>query len=222
MGFPSFVNGTMLRRLTAAACLSDTYEYKTHRDELMSNGSSEEEVSHEQLAVKIARTKDKIAFKKLFDHFAPRLKSYLMKLGLDGQKSEDVAQEVMITLWQKAEKFDPTKAKLSTWMFRVARNKYIDLVRKQKYATVNADDHMSEMVAPEQTDRPLEGKQTSIHIKKAMLKLKVDQRKVIELSFFEELSHAEISIRLGLPLGTVKSRIRSAFQTLRRELGDYK
>lgn len=188
----------------------------------MDTGSSSETVSYEQLALRVAKTQDRAAFRALFDHFAPRLKSFLIKLGLGGDKAEDLVQDVMITLWQKANQFDPEKAKLSTWIFRIARNKHIDLMRKQKYPMLNVDDHVAKMVAPEQTDKPLEGRETASHIKDAMDKLKPEQQDVIKLSFFEELSHGEIASRLKLPLGTVKSRIRRAFQTLREELGDYK
>lgn len=181
-----------------------------------------ETLSFEQMAVHVATSKDMDAFKLLFDHFAPRLKSFLINLGLNNEKSEDLAQEVMVTLWQKADKFDPKKAKLSTWLFRVARNKHIDLMRKQKYPMLNADDYMSDMVAAEQTDQPLDAKQKASRVKDAMTKLKMDQQVVIKLSFFEGLSHGQIAERTALPLGTVKSRIRSAFQTLRQELGDFK
>ncbi|MDG1857600.1 MAG: sigma-70 family RNA polymerase sigma factor, partial [Emcibacteraceae bacterium] len=118
-------------------------------------------------------------------------------------------------------KFDPEKAKISTWLFRVARNKYIDQYRKQKYPEVNVDDHVAFMVAPEKTDQNLEEQQVSDRIQKAMKTLKEEQRKVIELSFYKELSHSQIAVATGLPLGTVKSKIRTAFQTLRKELGDY-
>ena len=220
--FPAVLAGVNARRLTSVECLSDTYNIIKNRGDVMDTGSSGEAVSYEQLALRVAKTRDKTAFKALFDHFAPRLKSFLIKLGLGAEKAEDLAQDVMVTLWQKASQFDPEKAKLSTWIFRIARNKHIDLMRKQKYPMLNVDDHMAEMVAPEQTDKPLEGRETASHIKDAMEKLKSDQQVVIKLSFFEELSHGEIASRLNLPLGTVKSRIRRAFQTLREELGDYK
>lgn len=220
--FPPFGVSEYFCRLTGVKRMIDTYNIMNSRGELMDTGSFIEAVSHEQLAVRVAKTQDKIAFKALFDHFAPRLKSFLMKLGLGSEKAEDLAQDVMVTVWQKASQFDPEKAKLSTWMFRIARNKHIDLMRKQKYPMLNVDDHMAELVAPEQTDKPLEGRETALHIKGAMEKLKPDQQVVIKLSFFEELSHGEIASRLDLPLGTVKSRIRRAFQTLREELGEFK
>ena len=181
-----------------------------------------EEATHEEMVVQIAENKDRSAFRALFDHFAPRLKSYLIKLGLTGDRAEDVAQDVMVTLWQKAAQFNPEKAKVSTWIFRIARNRHIDIIRKQKYPEVNADNHMVNMVAPEKTDEPLEGAQTANLIKLAMATLKNNQQDVIKLSFFEELSHSEIAERLDLPLGTVKSRIRTAFQTLRREIGEFR
>ena len=179
-------------------------------------------LTHEELVALIAHSKSKKAFKILFDYFAPRLKSYLLNFKISNQKAEDITQEVMIVLWHKADKFNPEKAKISTWLFRVARNKYIDSVRRQKYPMVNSDDHMHEMVAPEKTDRNIEQVQNSDLIRNAMKTLNDDQQKVIELSFFHELSHSQIAEKTGLPLGTVKSRIRMAFTALRNELGDHK
>lgn len=176
--------------------------------------------SHEALITRVARDRDRAAFKQLFGYFAPRLKSYLINLGLGAERAEDLAQDVMVTVWQKAEQFDASKAKLSTWMFRIARNRFIDLKRRQKYPEVDADDHLKEFVAPEQTDEPVMAGQTAARISKAMVTLKDNQRRVIELSFFEELSHSQIAEQLDLPLGTVKSRIRIAFQALRKELGE--
>jgi RNA polymerase sigma-70 factor (ECF subfamily) len=175
---------------------------------------------HEELVARIAAARDRAAFKQLFAYFAPRLKSYLISLGLDSEKAEDLAQDVMVTVWQKAEQFDPAKAKLSTWMFRIARNRFIDLKRRQKYPEVDADDHLKEFAAPETTDEPVIAGQASLRVRQALTALRPNQRQVIELSFFEELSHSQIAERLALPLGTVKSRIRIAFQTLRKELGE--
>ena len=186
----------------------------------MDETSALSQLSHEQLVILVARNKDKHAFHQLFDYFAPRIKSYLLNFNISDQKAEDLTQEVMIILWQKADKFDPEKAKISTWLFRVARNKYIDKVRQQKYPLVNADDHMSSMIAPEKTDESIKEKQDKSRIEKAMAILNDEQRKVIELSFFKELSHSQIAMATNLPLGTVKSRIRMAFQALRAELGD--
>jgi len=214
-------NKSMTLCLTSYVLLDDTYSIFLNKGRSMDEASTLSKMSHEQLVLEVAQNKDRNAFKILFEYFAPRLKSYLLNFKITNQKAEDLTQEVMITLWQKTDKFNPEKAKLSTWLFRIARNKYIDLVRKQKYPELNVDDHLSSMVAPEKTDKSLEDKQDSALIKEAMESLSNDQRLVINLSFFKELSHSQIAEETGLPLGTVKSRIRTAFQTLRKELGEF-
>jgi len=177
-------------------------------------------IGHEQLIARVAKSRDKAAFKAIFTHFAPRLKSYLLKYGLDGQKSEDIVQEVMVIVWRKAHMFDPTKAKFSTWIFRIARNKFIDHTRRHKYPEVSADDHLADMAATDRTDKQTETRQTSERVREALSSLDSKQSEVIELSFFKEMSHSEIAKQLDLPLGTVKSRIRKAFIVLRAAIGD--
>jgi len=208
--------------LTAQGLMSDSLCRNLYKGSIMDEPSAFSDYSHEQLVILVARNKDRHAFHHLFDYFAPRIKSYLLNFNISDQKAEDLTQEVMITLWQKADKFDPQKARISTWLFRVARNKYIDKVRQQKYPEVNADDHIASMIAPEKTDQNLKEQQDQGRIKMAMAALNDEQRKVIELSFFKELSHSQIAAETNLPLGTVKSRIRMAFQALREELGDYR
>jgi len=178
-------------------------------------------MSHESLAMRVAVLRDKRSFAILFSYFGPRLKSFLMRNNLNEELAEDMAQEALIAFWHKAGSYNADKAKFSTWLFRVARNKLIDHQRKHKYPLVNADDHMKDMVAEDKTDGLIKTKQNVNAIKTAMNTLNPAQRKVIELSFFEELSHTQIAEHLSLPLGTVKSRIRMAFTTLRNELGDY-
>jgi RNA polymerase sigma-70 factor (ECF subfamily) len=178
-------------------------------------------VSLEDLALRVAQERDKNAFKELFSHFAPRVKSFLLKQKVADSVADDLTQEVMVTVWEKARLFDPAKARLSTWIFRIARNKFIDKIRRQKYIEVDADDHIHTMTAPEKTDEPALHHQDQKRIMSALGTLKPELRVVIELSFYRELSHSEIAATLSLPLGTVKSRIRIAFQRLRLELGDF-
>lgn len=175
----------------------------------------------ESLAVRVAKDRDRKAFQQLFAHFAPRIKSFIMKQKVSDEVAEDLTQEVMVTVWQKAHLFDPDKARLSTWLFRIARNKFIDKVRRQKYIEVDVDNHVQVMEAAEKTDEPVIQMQDQKRILNALEVLKPDLRQVIELSFYKDMSHSQISEALGLPLGTVKSRIRIAFQKLRVELGDY-
>ncbi len=175
----------------------------------------------ETLVSKVAENRDKQAFRLLFEYFAPRIKSFLLKQKVTDEVAEDLTQEVMVTIWQKANMFDPSKARLSTWMFRIARNKFIDKVRRQKYVEVDVDDHIKLMEAPEKTDTAVIHKQDRTRIMLAMDILKPELRHLIELSFYQYLTHSQISEQLDLPLGTVKSRMRIAFQKLRAELGEF-
>jgi len=175
----------------------------------------------ETLVSKVAEHRDKQAFRLLFEYFAPRVKSFLLKQKVTDEVAEDLTQEVLVTVWQKAHMFDPSKARLSTWMFRIARNKFIDKVRRQKYVEVDVDDHIQLMEAPEKTDTGVIHQQDKNRILVAMEVLKPELRRVIELSFYQDLSHSQISGQLDLPLGTVKSRMRIAFQKLRAELGEF-
>ncbi|SDE00950.1 RNA polymerase sigma-70 factor, ECF subfamily [Kordiimonas lacus] len=177
-------------------------------------------LTHEQLMTRVAEQRDKSAFKLLFVYFAPRLKAHLMSMGVTAEVAEDLMQEVLIKVWRKAHQFQSDKAKLSTWMFRIARNAFIDYRRRAKYPEVNADDHLHHMQADDETDRPVMEGQTAERVSKAIEALKPKYKEVIHLSFFEELSHSQIAERLELPLGTVKSRIRLAFGAMRSELGE--
>lgn len=170
----------------------------------------------------IAEKGDRETFNVIFQYFAPRTKSFLLRYGLSPEKAEDITQDVMVTIWHKATQFNPDKARLSTWIFRIARNKFIDYTRKQKYPEVNVEDHIYDMAAPEVTDKPLHQKQEAETIETALEKLNADQKKAVELSYYQEMTHAQISEFLTIPLGTVKSRLRLAFKILRKELGDKK
>ena len=184
------------------------------------DGDSQQDLTrvHAELIRKIAADKDRDAFQVLYSWYAPRVKSYLLRFKLNAEQAEDLAQEIMVTLWRKAVQYDPAKAAPSTWIFRIARNRFIDQTRKQKYPEVDADDHLQHLVAPETADQPVIDRQVAVNVKAALNTLNADQRQVIELSFFEEMSHSQIAEHLSLPLGTVKSRIRLAFKALRPEL----
>lgn len=176
--------------------------------------------SHEELMQRVAAHKDRAAFGELFGHFAPRVKSYLLKMGMNGTGAEDTAQDVMVSMWEKAHLFDPTKAKLSTWLFRIARNKFIDLTRKHRFPEVDVDDHLRDVAADDKTDEATIANQESKAVAKALRALSPEQRQAVEASFFEDLTHSEASAKLQIPLGTVKSRLRLAFKALRKELDE--
>ncbi|MEQ8400904.1 MAG: sigma-70 family RNA polymerase sigma factor [Roseitalea porphyridii] len=170
------------------------------------------------LAARVANDRDRLAFTELFDFFAPRIKAYLRRLGLGDEAAEDIAQEVMIVLWHKAHLFDPAKSSLSTWLFRVARNRRIDAVRRDKSGLLDPDDPMLQPAEPVLPDATMDDEQRDERVREAMADLPEEQVGLVRMAFFLGYSHSRIAEETGLPLGTVKSRIRLAFGRLRRAL----
>ncbi len=168
------------------------------------------------LMLAVRDRRDRAAFGLLFDYFAPRLKGVAMRSGLGSGAAEDIAQEVMLTVWRKADMFDPHRAQVSAWIFQIARNRRIDLVRKENRPvpeeikiTDDVEDDAGQILAMEQETGRL---------KTALDQLSPDQRDMIEKAYLGELTHKEISDQTGLALGTVKSRIRLGLERLRHEL----
>jgi RNA polymerase sigma-70 factor (ECF subfamily) len=168
-----------------------------------------------ELLVRVANVQDKEAFSELFLHFAPRVKSYMMKLGSDEIMAEELAQQVLLQIWRKAKLFDPKKAAASTWIFRIARNLRIDGLRREKHFLVDDFDFMGIPDDKENQEISTSQKETAVIVSEALDGLSDDQATALRLSFYDGLSHADIANRLRLPLGTVKSRIRLAFSRLR-------
>ncbi len=166
----------------------------------------------------VAAQRDRNAFARLFDFYAPRVYAYLLRLRLEPGLADELTQDVMTTLWQKAELFDRTKSSVGTWLFRIAHNRRIDLHRRDRQDTVpepRAADAPDPSPAP---DDSLDTSQRETSIRAALRLLPQEQLDLIRLAFFEGLSHGEIASQTGLPLGTVKSRLRLAFSRLRRAL----
>ncbi len=160
------------------------------------------------------------SFAELFAFFAPRLKSYMQKLGADAAQAEDLVQEVMVTVWRKAEQYDAEKASVSTWIFRIARNRRIDAHRRTNRPELEPDEPMLQPAAPEAPDARLNRAQLETRVRAEIGKLPPEQLILLRAAFFEGLSHREIAEAYDLPLGTVKSRIRLAFNRLRGPLED--
>jgi RNA polymerase sigma-70 factor (ECF subfamily) len=172
----------------------------------------------EVLLVAVGQTRDRAAFKVLFAHFAPRVKTYLMGFKLSGRAAEDLVQEVFLTIWRKAGMFDPAKAKASTWIFTIARNRMIDEKRKEKRFPADELKHISETTLTETGETKVLEKETRDRVHKALKKLPDDQREILEMAFLKGLTHSEIAEATGLALGTIKSRIRLAFEKMRYNL----
>jgi len=160
--------------------------------------------------------KDKAAFSEVFGYFAPRVKSFLMKSGASPDMAEECVQEVMATVWNKCHLFDPTKASVSTWIFTIARNRKIDLLRKQRRPEPE-DLPWGPEAEPDQADA-LGLQQETEKLGQALATLPPEQRNLIQKAYFGELSHSEIAAETGLPLGTIKSRIRLALERLRHNM----
>lgn len=169
------------------------------------------------MIVAIAQSGDREAFAALFKHFAPRVKSYLLRLGASAEAAEELAQETLLTVWRRAGAYNPAMAAASTWIFTIARNLRIDLARRAA-RTGPAEDPSDIAVCEPAPDAVLGTREDQARIKGAMAMLPADQMQVILLAFFADKPHSEIAVDLGLPLGTVKSRLRLAMARLRLAL----
>lgn len=158
------------------------------------------------------------AYEVIFKYFAPRVKSYMLRLTTDEQLAEELMQETMITVWHKADRFDPLKGALSTWIFTIARNLRIDAVRREKRPEFDPDDPA---FVPDETipaDALIIMQQSSNELQQAMEKLPKEQFELIKMSFYDNHSQSAIAEKMNIPLGTVKSRMRLAFEKLRLSL----
>ena len=169
------------------------------------------------LMLAVRDDRDKRAFAKLFAHFGPRLKGVAMRGGLSSGQAEDVVQDVMLTIWRKAHMFDPSRAQVSSWIYQIARNRQVDVLRKENRPLPEALKAPSED-AEEDAGQVLALEQEVSALKQALAKLKPAQREMVEKAYLGELSHTDIEAETGLPLGTIKSRIRLGLEKLRHEL----
>lgn len=168
----------------------------------------------------IAVRHDREAFKELFRFYAPRIQTMLMRGGATSEAAEDLAQETLIAVWHKAARYDAERATVSAWIFTIARNLRIDRFRRDQRSQLH---HVYELVQPTEApppDAPLETVERESLIRTALDGLPQEQVRVVELSFFEGQAHGDIAKTLGIPLGTVKSRLRLAMVRLREFLGD--
>ncbi len=165
---------------------------------------------------RIQAAQDQSAFAELFAHFAPRVKAFLMKSGANDALAEEIAQEVMATLWHKAHMFDASRASVATWIFTIARNRKIDAFRKQRRPEPE-DLTWGPEAEPDQED-VLALQQETDKLAQALTELPQKQRDLIMRAYYGDLSHSEIADETGLPLGTIKSRIRLALERLRHAM----
>lgn len=176
-----------------------------------------------QLFGAVAARQDRPAFSELFEHFAPRVKAFMRRSGMSDWAAEELAQETLVTVWRKAALFDPASTGPSAWIFTIARNLRIDALRRERRSASNdTSDIDFEFLLDESphADAIVSATQADSRVRAALAELSEEQRRVIELSFYQEMAHAEIADEVGIPLGTVKSRLRLAMKKLRGILDD--
>ena len=176
----------------------------------------QDEVDWAALLIAVRDAQDKAAFAALFRHFAPRIKAFLMKSGANAALAEECAQDVMATMWQKSHLFDPTRASVATWVFTIARNRRIDALRKSRRPEPE-DLPWGPEAEPDQAEA-MEMQQETDRLGAALAQLPAKQRALIERAYYGDLTHSEIAAETGLPLGTIKSRIRLALERLRHHM----
>lgn len=212
----------LYRKGCNSADLSALYECEAAQGKhvsLETSGSNPSE--RERLAdcvEQIAASRSRAAFSELFEYFAPRLKSYLIRLGSEMSHAEEIMQEVMLNVWRKAEQYDRRQASVSTWIFRIARNRRIDSLRRTNKPELDAEDPMLQPAEIEQPDITVNRGQIEEKVREVIETLPEEQLVLLKAAFYEGLSHSEIAKSYGIPLGTVKSRIRLAFSRLRGSL----
>lgn len=172
------------------------------------------------LVMAVAQNRDKTAFAALFDHFAPRLKTYVMRLGASPAMAEELVQETMLTLWRRAESFDPRQASATTWIFTIARNKRIDALRRESRPELDPDDPALAVTPEAPADAILAASEYETILRRAITALPQEQAELLRICYYGDKSHRQIAEETGIPLGTVKSRLRLALSRLRQALKD--
>ena len=169
----------------------------------------------------IAERGDRVAFVALYGRFAPRGKAYLLRLALPPAQAEELTQEAMLAVWRKAAQFDARTSGAATWIFTIARNLRVDAARRAALA-LREDMPPDELEPTLPADAQLDDARRADRLRQAMQTLPPEQAEVVRLAFFDDRPHAEIERRLGIPLGTVKSRLRLAMVRLRAQLDAFK
>ena len=186
---------------------------------LLTNNMDSEQIStakHDfrQCLLNLAHHKNKNQFLVLYDHFAPRLKTHLMQKGAHNEMAEELVQETMLAVWRHCGSYDPDKSAASTWIFRIARNQWIDRLRRDKSnLTTSLENHaetgFTPSLAPMDADR----------LKAALDALPQHQAQLVYKVYYEGKTHREIALDMDIPLGSVKSGLRLAFTKLRSHMG---
>jgi len=207
------VRSTPLRRLDALRLAPPVTRSGERPASLSSSAAAE-------LIFAIAERGDREAFVHLFTYYFPRVKSFLMRSGTPDSLAEELAQETMLRVWRRSESFDPAAGAPSTWIFVIARNLRVDRLRGERPAEHLEPDAFDAADPAPTGEGVVLAAERRERLRSALGSLSSEQASIVKLSFFEDRSHSEIAETLGIPLGTVKSRVRLALARLRAQLGD--
>jgi len=167
---------------------------------------------------RVARDNDREAFRKLYEHFAPRIKAYAINQGFS-QQAEVLVQEVMINVWRNADKYTESLASVSTWIFTISRNQRIDLLRKMNRTkaevAVETEDLWQIPTEEDTTVRSIQSGSSEKFIHEAISTLPEEQMIAVRKVYYEGKTHQEVAEELNIPLGTLKGRLRLSLKKLR-------
>lgn len=175
---------------------------------------------HRVLMALVSGQQDRAAFRQLFEYFGPRIKSLMMKAGAEQALAEDLVQDVMMTVWRKSALYAADRGTVSTWIFTIARNARIDRLRRASSAPYQDIDDLEIASGETPNDELTDAALKAERISEAVSTLPEQQRQIIELAYMQDMSQTEIAEKLDIPLGTVKSRLRLAYEKLQQSLED--
>jgi RNA polymerase sigma-70 factor (ECF subfamily) len=181
------------------------------------------EATHDATLVLRLRQRDEEALAALYDRHGRTIYSIALAILHDSSRAEDVTQDVFLTLWQQPERFDPALGRFAPWCYRIARNRAIDLLRQRRRDVQPADAAVFELMLGSASDAPEEtvvSGMEAVRVRQALAKLVPEQRQVLELAYFGGLSQSQMAEELGIPLGTIKTRVRTGLLRLRELLDD--
>lgn len=172
--------------------------------------------------IRIARQRDLDAFRELYGLYGRRINSFMVRRGATPAMADELTQETFLAVWQKAQYYDVGRGDEAGWIFSIARNLHIDQIRRQKVWQEVAVQLpvQSEASEPELALTEVLAAERDSRVLKAIQTLPMDQADVIRLAFVDGLSHGQIAARIGIPVGTIKSRLRLAYAKLREQLDD--
>lgn len=175
------------------------------------------DMTSEQLILEVGRG-NRDAFRLLFERVTPRVKGYLMHMGASESQAEEITQDVMVAVWRRAHTYESERAAATTWIYQIARNRRIDLWRREHRLTLDPHEPLLHGAEPEQPYQLLDAAEEAASVRDAIAQLPDELSQLLRMAYFDGLTHQEIAHKTGLPLGTAKSRIRKATKIVRNTL----